>query len=60
VLHREKVRPVTAHEATDGERGRLRTLICREFPLYETYQRRTRRTIPVFVLEMDEGRDLGG
>jgi hypothetical protein len=30
--------------------------VCADFPLYETYQRRTKRTIPLFALEpVDEG-----
>ena len=46
-----QVRPMVAHEVTDVDRGRLWALVCREFPLYDTYQRRTKRTIPLFVLE---------
>jgi deazaflavin-dependent oxidoreductase (nitroreductase family) len=44
-------RPVLAREVTGAERERLWALVTREFPLYETYQRRTRRVIPLFVLE---------
>jgi deazaflavin-dependent oxidoreductase (nitroreductase family) len=33
------------------ERERLWRLVSEAFPLYETYQRRTTRTIPLFVLE---------
>lgn len=41
-----------AHEVTDaGERARLWQLVTAAFPLYATYQRRTSRTIPLFVLE---------
>ena len=43
-------RPVTAHEVSGSERERLWELVCTEFPLYRTYQRRTTRTIPLFVL----------
>lgn len=46
-----QIRRVVAHEVTNDERGRLWALVCAEFPLYETYQRRTKRTIPLFVLE---------
>jgi deazaflavin-dependent oxidoreductase (nitroreductase family) len=44
-------RDVTAREVSRAERRRLWTLVTREFPLYETYQRRTKRVIPLFVLE---------
>ena len=43
-------RPVTAHEVSGSKRERLWELVCTEFPLYRTYQRRTTRTIPLFVL----------
>ena len=43
--------PVRAHEATGEEYARLWELVATEFPLYRTYQRRTERTIPLFVLE---------
>ena len=42
---------VQAREVDGPERARLWDLVCAEFPLYATYQRRTKRTIPVFVLE---------
>lgn len=44
-------RAVRAHEAAGPERERLWTLVTQAFPLYATYQRRTDRTIPLFVLE---------
>ena len=44
-------RPVSAREASGEERERHWELVTREFPLYETYQRRTKRLIPLFVLE---------
>jgi deazaflavin-dependent oxidoreductase (nitroreductase family) len=47
------VQNVRAREV-DGaadERDRLWRLVSEAFPLYETYQRRTTRTIPLFVLE---------
>jgi len=38
------------------ERDRLWELVCEAFPLYGSYQRRTKRLIPLFVLEpIDEG-----
>lgn len=44
-------RPVVAREVDGDERVRLWALVTREFPLYGTYQRRTKRLIPLFVLE---------
>ena len=35
----------------DLERDRLWRLVCAAFPLYATYQRKTTRLIPLFVLE---------
>ena len=44
--------PVVAGEVPDGaERDRLWRLVTAAFPLYASYQRRTSRTIPLFVLE---------
>jgi deazaflavin-dependent oxidoreductase (nitroreductase family) len=49
--------PVAAREVPEGaERERLWQLVTGAFPLYATYQRRTSRTIPLFVLE-SAGRD---
>lgn len=46
---------VRASEISDPvERDRLWRLVCEAFPLYETYQRRTKRTIPLFALEPAE------
>lgn len=42
---------VHAHEVDGPERDRLWKLVTAEFPLYATYQRRTKRLIPLFVLE---------
>ncbi len=42
---------VRAHEATGKERERHWQLVTAAFPLYATYQRRTSRTLPLFVLE---------
>ncbi len=44
-------RAVVAREVSGKERERLWALVTREFPLYQTYQRRTKRLIPLFVLE---------
>jgi deazaflavin-dependent oxidoreductase (nitroreductase family) len=48
-------RSVVAREVSGSERERLWALVTGEFPLYATYQRRTKRLIPLFVLE-DEPR----
>jgi deazaflavin-dependent oxidoreductase (nitroreductase family) len=42
---------VRAYEVGGEERERLWRLVAGEFPLYESYRRRTTRTIPLFVLE---------
>jgi len=44
-------RGVVAREATDAERDRLWAVVTEAFPLYATYQDRTKRLIPLFVLE---------
>jgi F420H(2)-dependent quinone reductase len=44
-------RAVRATEVDGPERDRLWKLVCAEFPLYATYQRRTKRLIPLFILE---------
>jgi deazaflavin-dependent oxidoreductase (nitroreductase family) len=42
---------VTATEVPEGpERDRIWQLVVDRFPLYDTYQRRTTRRIPLFVL----------
>jgi deazaflavin-dependent oxidoreductase (nitroreductase family) len=40
-----------AHEVDGAERERLWKLVVKAFPMYQTYQRRTDRLIPLFVLE---------
>lgn len=46
---------VTAREVTDDpERARLWDMVVERFPLYATYQRRTRRRIPLFALKRAE------
>jgi deazaflavin-dependent oxidoreductase (nitroreductase family) len=44
-------RAVRAREPKGKERERLWQLVTEAFPLYATYQRRTSRTLPLFVLE---------
>jgi deazaflavin-dependent oxidoreductase (nitroreductase family) len=44
-------RDVRAHVVAGLERDRLWTLVTGAFPLYATYQRKTKRVIPLFVLE---------
>ena len=51
VLEEKRQRAVHAHEATGPERERLWELVAASFPLYASYQRRTERTLPLFVLE---------
>lgn len=48
-------RPMTARQVSGAERQRLWELVCAAFPLYRTYQRRTSRPIPLFVLEAESG-----
>lgn len=48
-----KTLQMRALEVGPGDRDRLWELVCSEFPLYATYQRRTKRTIPLFVLDFD-------
>jgi deazaflavin-dependent oxidoreductase (nitroreductase family) len=43
-------REVDAQEVDDSDRARLWRLVCEGFPLYESYQRKTKRKIPLFVL----------
>lgn len=42
---------VVAREAAGHERDRLWRLVSEAFPMYESYQRRTTRRFPIFVLE---------
>jgi len=43
-------RAVRAREVNGAERERLWELVCTAFPPYRTYQRRTERIIPLFVV----------
>ena len=47
----QEERSVVAREASGAEREPLWTLVCEAFPLYATYQKRTKRLIPLFVLD---------
>lgn len=46
-----EVFPARARTATGEERARLWELVNRQWPDYESYQQRTKRVIPVVVLE---------
>lgn len=48
-------RSVHATEVDGPDRDRLWALVCEAFPLYATYQRRTTRLIPLFVLDPVDG-----
>jgi deazaflavin-dependent oxidoreductase (nitroreductase family) len=45
------VQEVRAEEVDATERERLWQLVTEAFPLYASYQRKTKRVIPLFVLE---------
>ena len=47
----KKLRRVRAREPDGAERARLWEMVTAAFPLYAIYQRRTSRTLPLFVLE---------
>ena len=55
VKHGRDVRKVRASEVDGSERDRLWELVVEAFPLYATYQRKTKRVIPLFVLETVDG-----
>ena len=44
-------RQVVAREVSGSERDRLWAIAAEAFPLYETYKRKTKRQIPLFLLE---------
>lgn len=46
-------RQVLAREVTGADRERLWKLVTSAFPMYRSYQRKTERVIPLFVLEPD-------
>lgn len=49
------VQEFRADEVDGTERDRLWTLVTEAFPLYASYQRKTTRLIPLFVLEAVNG-----
>ena len=52
VQHGTETMEMSAREVTDAdERERLWALVVEQFPLYASYQRRTKRLIPLYVLE---------
>ena len=51
VEHRGVATPYRAHEALGDERARVWPMVIDAYPGYDDYQRRTQRTIPIFVLE---------
>ena len=53
-------RPYRARTATDSERARLWPLAVRAYSGYAAYQRKTRRVIPLVVLEPDPTREPAG
>ena len=53
VRHGKNEYAVRAREVRGRTRDRLWRLVVDRFPLYERYQRRTERVIPLFVLESD-------
>ena len=48
-------REVRAREVEGSERDRLWALVIKEFPMYSHYQRKTKRVIPLFALELMAG-----
>ena len=52
----EKSEAVRAHEATGDDRARLWELVTGVSPFYAGFQRRTKRVIPLFLLEPLESR----
>jgi len=45
---------VRAREVDGDERAHLWRLVCEAFPMYASFQRKTQRTIPLFVLDTVE------
>jgi len=50
----DRVLGLVAREVSGAERGRWWSLACTVFPSYVDYQRRTRRRIPLLLLEPSE------
>ena len=55
VKHRRQLREVQATEVNGKEHDRLWALVTKAFPMYASYQRKTSRIIPLFVLETVDG-----
>lgn len=54
VMKGKQTHDMTAREVTDDpERARLWDMVVGRFPLYATYQQRTKRRIPLFALKRD-------
>jgi deazaflavin-dependent oxidoreductase (nitroreductase family) len=53
VRHGSTTRPVVAEEADGAERERLWELVAGAFPTYRSFQKRTARRIPLFVLKAE-------
>ena len=48
------VTEMVAAEVTDADRDRIWKLVVEAFPLYASYQKRTKRTIPLFTLTVPD------
>jgi F420H(2)-dependent quinone reductase len=55
VKNGREVHAFRAKEVDETERDRLWKLVTEAFPMYASYQRKTRRIIPLFVLEAVDG-----
>lgn len=51
IRHGGEVQAVRAAEVDGPERDRLWALVCESYPTYAHFQRKTKRLIPVFVLD---------
>jgi deazaflavin-dependent oxidoreductase (nitroreductase family) len=47
----KRTHDVLAHESSGAERERLWELVSTAFPMYRSFQKRTSRQIPVFILK---------
>jgi deazaflavin-dependent oxidoreductase (nitroreductase family) len=59
VLDGKRATLVSAEEVAGADHDRLWRLACEDFPYYDTYQRKTTRRIPVFVLRPIESGGAG-
>lgn len=53
VCHDGELSSVRAREADGPERERLWAMVCEAYPTYDYFQQRTKRLIPIFVLEAE-------